>query len=126
MGQTLNNQLQVGTVLNEKYRVVKVLGDGGFGITYLVWDLNMKVQAAIKEYFPIHLVSRDTAYNNAVSLLDRKEFDNYKSSLQDFVNEAATLARFNELPGIASVREQYRIYCYGIHRWMYIKRIFKK
>lgn len=105
MGQTLNNQLQVGTVLNEKYRVVKVLGDGGFGITYLVWDLNMKVQAAIKEYFPIHLVSRDTAYNNAVSLLDRKEFDNYKSSLQDFVNEAATLARFNELPGIVSVRD---------------------
>lgn len=105
MEQITGSALKVGTILNDKYRIVRVLGDGGFGITYLVWDLNMKIQAAIKEYFPIHLVSRDTAYSNAVSLLDNKEEENYRLSLKDFVNEAATLARFSELPGIVSVKD---------------------
>ena len=38
------------------YRIGRVLGHGGFGITYLAWDERLHLRLAIKEYLP-----RDTA-----------------------------------------------------------------
>ncbi|MEE8321744.1 MAG: hypothetical protein V3R68_07895, partial [Gammaproteobacteria bacterium] len=41
------------------YAVSDILGQGGFGITYLAQDLNLNHEVAIKEYFPRDLVIRD-------------------------------------------------------------------
>ena len=41
--------LNVGTTLNNRYRIVKLVGQGGFGAVYRAWDVNLKVPVALKE-----------------------------------------------------------------------------
>lgn len=51
--------LPPGTILHGgKYLVGKVLGQGGFGITYVGMDLALELKIAIKEYYPFHMASR--------------------------------------------------------------------
>src|SRR5260370_42665873 len=47
-----------GCVLGGKYKVGRLLGRGGFGATYLAWDMNLRVRVAVKEFLPRQLVSR--------------------------------------------------------------------
>lgn len=41
--------LQTGQVLNNRYRIVKLLGQGGFGAVYRAWDSNLNRPCAVKE-----------------------------------------------------------------------------
>ena len=67
------HQLPVGTILQKQYLVGRVLGQGGFGITYLGWDQNLETTIAIKEYFPRGHVNRESAYSIMVSSFDREK-----------------------------------------------------
>ena len=50
--------LRPGSVLGGKYKIGRLLGRGGFGATYLAWDLNLRRRVAIKEFLPRQLASR--------------------------------------------------------------------
>ena len=92
--------LPPGTILDGKYILGMVLGRGGFGITYLAYDLNLNQKIAIKEYFPSTLVSRHQQY--VVPNL-QSDVVNFKKGVESFFMEAQTLAKFQNLPNIAKV-----------------------
>lgn len=94
-------------ILNGKYMIGKVIGEGGFGITYVGWDLNLEVRVAIKEYFPVGLAARETGGNSHYSLsaLMGEKKENYRHGLKKFMEEAQSLSKFYHLDGIVAVKD---------------------
>ena len=62
------HQLQPGTMLQNQYVVGRVLGQGGFGITYIGWDSFLEIPVAIKEYYPNTVVTRNATVSASVYL----------------------------------------------------------
>ncbi|MGI6193170.1 MAG: protein kinase domain-containing protein [Christensenellales bacterium] len=96
------------TILAGKYMIGKVLGEGGFGITYMGYDLNLDCKVAIKEYYPAGFVSRETTVRNTVTFLTGMNEEYYVAGLEKFMHEAKALAKFSELPGIVRVRDYFQ------------------
>ncbi len=90
------------TLLNGQYLLGKVVGIGGFGITYLAWDANLKLKLAVKEYLPTELATRTPGSSQVMPFTgDAREF--YEYGLSKFIEEARSLAQFQEHPNIVSV-----------------------
>ncbi len=102
------HQLPTQTILNGKYLVGRVLGEGGFGITYLGWDLNLDMKVAIKEYYPSGFVSRETTFTTTVTPFAGDKREAYLGGLTRFVGEAKSLAKFYSLPGVVSVKDFFK------------------
>lgn len=96
--------LQVGTILNGKYLIGKALGEGGFGITYIAYDLEEHKRAAIKEFFPGTFVQR--ARDGRSVITGQKE--KYQYSLNRFYDEANTIHRFGNHPNIIHVYKLFK------------------
>ena len=99
--------LQTGTVLDGKYRIERVIGSGGFGITYEAFDIGLAAPVAIKEYYPSQFGVRDATYSvRPRSERDREIFDRLLAS---FLREARTLNQF-EHPAIVRVLSVFEAY----------------
>ena len=101
--QNESHQLPMGTVLRQQYMVGKCLGQGGFGITYLGWDLHLDIPVAIKEYYPNSIVNRDATHNPALTGVATNMMDLYVSTRQRFLREAKVLAKLRNIPNIVQV-----------------------
>ena len=95
-------QLPPRTVLDGRYLLGRALGQGGFGITYLAWDLNLNRKLAIKEYFPREVCTR-ARDEHTVQPLTHGSREAYAAGQKRFLEEAQALARFQDHPGIVSV-----------------------
>lgn len=85
----------------QQYHLGKILGSGGFGITYLAWDKKNNRQAAVKEFFPRHLVVRDeTGARVKVQQGQTAEFAHSKMRFQE---EAQALYELRNIPEVINV-----------------------
>jgi len=98
------NQLPVGMMLHGQYTVGKVLGQGGFGITYIGWDHSLETVVAIKEYYPSSVVNRDSHYTQAVSCNGEEAEKVFRRNKERFLKEAKILAKLQNIPGIVRVQ----------------------
>lgn len=94
--------LHPGSILNGKYILGRVLGQGGFGITYLAFDHVLRIRVAVKEYFPGALASRmpGTTLVNPLSPGSQEEF---RYGAERFLEEARILASLAGNPGVVNV-----------------------
>ena len=99
------HHLQPRSILGGKCLIGRVLGEGGFGITYIGLDLNLDLKLAIKEYYPTGFVTRTNTTTNTVTPYRGEKAEFFTAGRSRFINEAKTLAKFYALPGIVSVRD---------------------
>lgn len=93
-----------GTILNGKYLLGQAIGEGGFGITYKGFDLNLKLKVAIKEYFPASFATRDiNSGDKDIHIISGSASEHFQKGLDDFAKEANRLSQFAYLEGVVSV-----------------------
>lgn len=102
MSKLYHHALKAGTNIGN-FRITRILGVGGFGITYEAHDEDLERDVAIKEYFPSTLALRD-ADGLTISPRDEADADDYEFGLGRFLDEAKTLAKFNQ-PNIVRVTQ---------------------
>ncbi|MCC7253314.1 serine/threonine-protein kinase [Hyphomicrobium sp.] len=97
--------LKGGTELVGDYRIERVLGAGGFGITYLAEEVALDRNVTIKEYFPSDFAARTSTSDAAPRSQDCAS--DYRWGLDRFIEEAQTLARFSH-PNIVRVYRYFK------------------
>ncbi len=97
--------LKPGTILDGKYLVGEMLGQGGFGITYIGFDLLLEQKVAIKEYYPMStgMVNRENSttvvWSSAVMQKSGME-----KGFDSFLKEARKMAKLGGIPGVVGVK----------------------
>lgn len=100
--------LKCNTILNGRYLVGRMLGQGGFGITYIGYDLALEIKVAVKEYFPMGFSTRNSTMSNKIqwnmTQLSRTQM---QQGCDGFLKEARKMAKLDSLPGIVRVRDTF-------------------
>ena len=99
------HHLPTGTIIAGRYWIEGVLGEGGFGITYLGRDNKLGHAIAVKEYFPQGLTHRYTDGSYEVYASSSDEDQTFVHGRERFLKEAQTLAQFTAEPGVVSVTD---------------------
>ena len=94
--------LAPGTYLKGKYAVGRVLGYGGFGVTYIGYDEVMQRKVAIKEYLPGEFATR-AAGTTSVSIYTGDKQEQFYNGITKFADEAKRLAQMDRVPGVVRI-----------------------
>ena len=98
--------MQPGSLLHAKYLVGRVLGYGGFGVTYIGWDFTLHQKVAIKEYLPSDLATRVIGQTQ-VSVFGGDKERQFGDGIQKFIDEAKRLVQFQNESGIVRVLDSF-------------------
>ena len=101
------NHMLPGTVLQGRYTIGRVLGYGGFGVTYIAWDEKLEQKVAIKEYLPSEFSTRMPG-RTEVTIFNGDKQEQFKEGLEKFIDEARHLAKFQNEPGIVCIFDTFR------------------
>ena len=100
--------LPMGTILAGKYLVGRVLGQGGFGITYVGWDIALERKVAIKEYYPSGQVSRNPGSRGLTWYTSVQSQQAKQNGTQIFLKEARKMSKVDDIPNVVRVRDLFQ------------------
>ena len=101
---TWSKALAPGTVLNNKILIGNILGKGGYGITYIGYDMLLEYRVAVKEFFPDEMVDR-AEDGKTVTVLDEVNGEEYQKETTAYLREARVLAEYSKFPGIVAIKD---------------------
>ncbi len=113
--QPSSHHLPPSSLLQNRYVIGKVLGEGGFGITYLGLDMVLERKVAVKEYFPNVFVRRQAALTLDVTCHTDARRTLYEKGRDQFLQEARVMAKLDLIPEIVRVLD-----FFPAHRTAYI------
>lgn len=102
-----STSLPAGTILNGRYYVGRVLGQGGFGITYKAYDINRKTVCAVKEYAPGSLCFRGPDHRS-LELGSEENEPAYMAGRRRFHDEAQILSRLEQIPSVVTITDTFQ------------------
>lgn len=100
-------QLPPRTLLHDQYLLGRALGHGGFGVTYLAWDIGLATRLAVKEFMPNGVAGRGGGMTEVIAYSDHTRAE-FEWGLERFLEEARTLKKFKNFPGIVSIDTAFR------------------
>lgn len=98
--------MEPGTYLADRYIVGRVVGYGGFGVTYIGWDAKLEQKVAIKEYLPSEFSTRAPGHSQ-LTIYSGDKAEQFSKGLNQFVDEAKRLAKFQNTTGIVKVFDSF-------------------
>ena len=98
--------LRAGSLLQGRYVVGRLIGQGGFGATYLGWDERLQTKVAIKEYFPVSLATRSQS-SGALVPYTADQVATFQDGIAKFLGEARILARMRDVREIVQVHDYF-------------------
>lgn len=117
----VSNHLQPDmTLKDERYRIIKVVGAGGFGVVYRAFDSKLNIDVAIKELYPSSLVNRVPGEKKMI-VYGKDNARQYAYLLDRFMLEARSMAKFNSAKNIVSIYD-----CFQENNTAYIVMEFIK
>ena len=94
-----------GTMLHSRFIIGRSIGRGGFGATYLAYDLLQRNECAVKEFFPDKMCRRADDKIHVIPLKETEYW--YKTYKRNFIEEARRLFDLASHPGVVNVIEQF-------------------
>ena len=94
-----------GTILEGKYLIGNVIGEGGFGITYIGLNTTLSKRVAIKEFYPSGAANR-TGSEDVIVTRGKESF--FQKGVQRFLEEAKNVATFGEEDGIVDIVDYFQ------------------
>lgn len=105
---TPNNRLTTDNVLNNRFKIIGVLGVGGFSITYKAVHIEMDKPVAIKEFFCRDYMYRDVRVSSEIIVPDQSDKKRFQRDLHFFLKEARILAEVTGISGVVHVTDYFR------------------
>ncbi len=97
-----------GTILRGRYLLGRVLGQGGFGITYIGMDLVLLRKVAVKEFFPTGIVTRDHTVSNHLRWEHTEGPITQATGPESFLKEARKMAALENIPTMVQVKDMFQ------------------
>lgn len=99
--------MEPGSLLSDRYLIGSVLGYGGFGVTYIGWDLVLERKVAVKEYLPGEFSTRIPGQSQ-ITAYGGERSEQFNNGLEKFLEEARMLAKFEAANGVVQIFDSFR------------------